>query len=178
MPGRHHSKAHYTRVWNDEPGAEQSWLEGYDAIDRLRQTSEMGGSISEHSWVGPGFRRLLERVHGNGTALTYLSDAGDELIGYDPWKRVTRLRHSMGGTFPVDRGYSYDRMDHRTSESRLEDAGLGVPVGPDPAHVVPVVPAAVIFDLGRGGRFGNRRKQEVAPPPMGQLAEFFGRLGF
>lgn len=40
--------------------------------------------------------------------------------------------------------------------SYLEHRRLGVPVGPDPEHVVPVVPAAVIFDLGRGGDFGNR----------------------
>jgi putative pantetheine hydrolase len=32
---------------------------------------------------------------------------------------------------------------------RLADAGVGFPVGP--AGVVPIVPAAVIFDLGRGG---------------------------
>lgn len=35
----------------------------------------------------------------------------------------------------------------------LEDAGLGFAVGDG---VVPVVPGAVIFDLGRGGRFANR----------------------
>lgn len=35
----------------------------------------------------------------------------------------------------------------------LEDAGLGFAVG---EGVVPVVPGAVIFDLGRGGRFANR----------------------
>jgi L-aminopeptidase/D-esterase-like protein len=29
-------------------------------------------------------------------------------------------------------------------------------VGPDPAHVVPVVPAACVFDLGRGGDFKAR----------------------
>ena len=42
--------------------------------------------------------------------------------------------------------------------SWLEERGLGFPVGLDdePDWVVPVVPAAVIFDLGRGGRFGNR----------------------
>lgn len=40
--------------------------------------------------------------------------------------------------------------------SELEQRELGVRVGPDPEHVVPVVPTAVIFDLGRGGRFGNR----------------------
>lgn len=38
----------------------------------------------------------------------------------------------------------------------LERRQLGVPVGPSPHEVVPVVPTAVIFDLGRGGEFANR----------------------
>ncbi|MEU9401441.1 P1 family peptidase [Streptomyces sp. NPDC048242] len=38
----------------------------------------------------------------------------------------------------------------------LEKRGRGVRVGPDPAHVVPVVPAACLFDLGRGGDFRAR----------------------
>ncbi|WP_107118620.1 P1 family peptidase [Streptomyces cellostaticus] len=38
----------------------------------------------------------------------------------------------------------------------LEEQGRGVPVGADPAHVVPVVPAACVFDLGRGGTFRAR----------------------
>ncbi|KUN87816.1 hypothetical protein AQJ66_09340 [Streptomyces bungoensis] len=38
----------------------------------------------------------------------------------------------------------------------LEERGRGVPVGPDPRHVVPVVPAACVFDLGRGGDFRAR----------------------
>ncbi|MCL3994016.1 P1 family peptidase [Streptomyces lavenduligriseus] len=38
----------------------------------------------------------------------------------------------------------------------LEERGRGVPVGPDPAQVVPVVPAACVFDLGRGGDFRAR----------------------
>ncbi|MGD7788013.1 P1 family peptidase [Propionibacteriaceae bacterium Y1700] len=33
---------------------------------------------------------------------------------------------------------------------------IGFPVGGLPHQVVPIVPAAVIFDLGRGGEFGNR----------------------
>lgn len=37
-----------------------------------------------------------------------------------------------------------------------EQAGRGWPVGADPAQVVPVVPAASIFDLGRGGDFRAR----------------------
>jgi L-aminopeptidase/D-esterase-like protein len=38
----------------------------------------------------------------------------------------------------------------------LEERGRGVRVGTDPAHVVPVVPAACVFDLGRGGDFRAR----------------------
>ncbi|MGW2647102.1 P1 family peptidase [Streptomyces sp. NPDC001393] len=38
----------------------------------------------------------------------------------------------------------------------LEERQRGVRVGPDPAHVVPVVPAACVFDLGRGGDFRAR----------------------
>ncbi|WP_427166905.1 P1 family peptidase [Streptomyces sp. C1-1] len=38
----------------------------------------------------------------------------------------------------------------------LEEQGRGVRVGVDPTHVVPVVPAACVFDLGRGGDFRAR----------------------
>ncbi len=40
--------------------------------------------------------------------------------------------------------------------SWLESRGRGFRVGPEAHHVVPIVPAAVLFDLGRGGRYGNR----------------------
>ncbi|MFK0169276.1 P1 family peptidase [Streptomyces sp. NPDC090306] len=38
----------------------------------------------------------------------------------------------------------------------LEERGRGVSVGPEPAQVVPVVPGACVFDLGRGGDFRAR----------------------
>ncbi|MFD4786179.1 P1 family peptidase [Streptomyces sp. NPDC058459] len=38
----------------------------------------------------------------------------------------------------------------------LEERGRGVRVGPEAGHVVPVVPAACLFDLGRGGDFRAR----------------------
>lgn len=37
----------------------------------------------------------------------------------------------------------------------LYDDGVGYPMG-GPGDVVPIVPGAVVFDLGRGGAFGNR----------------------
>jgi L-aminopeptidase/D-esterase-like protein len=43
----------------------------------------------------------------------------------------------------------------------LGAAGRGFPVGRGPGEVVPVVPAAVVFDLGRGGRFAARPGAEL-----------------
>ncbi len=40
--------------------------------------------------------------------------------------------------------------------AELERRGVGFPVGLDGAGVVPIVPAAVIYDLARGGVFANR----------------------
>ena len=37
----------------------------------------------------------------------------------------------------------------------LLEQGVGFPVDAVPGHVVPIVPAAVVYDLGRGGGFGN-----------------------
>ncbi|WP_432476965.1 P1 family peptidase [Nocardioides sp. GXQ0305] len=37
----------------------------------------------------------------------------------------------------------------------LLEQGVGHPVDDEPGHVVPIVPAAVVFDLGRGGTFAN-----------------------
>jgi L-aminopeptidase/D-esterase-like protein len=43
---------------------------------------------------------------------------------------------------------------------RLAAAGVGFPVAPSQGEVVPIVPAAVIFDLGRGGLFTARPSAE------------------
>ncbi len=42
----------------------------------------------------------------------------------------------------------------------LAERGRGFPIGPEAHHVVPIVPAAVLFDLGVGGRFGNHPDAE------------------
>lgn len=42
----------------------------------------------------------------------------------------------------------------------LSEEQIGFPVGTEPHEVVPIVPAAVIFDLGRGGEFAHRPTAE------------------
>lgn len=44
--------------------------------------------------------------------------------------------------------------------SHLASIGRGFPVGSDPEHVVPIVGAAALFDLGLGGRFDARPDAE------------------
>jgi hypothetical protein len=51
LPGRHHSRPHYTRVWNDEPHAETRWLVGHDAIDRIVATRPTEGAVLEKAGI-------------------------------------------------------------------------------------------------------------------------------
>lgn len=49
--------------------------------------------------------------------------------------------------------------------SRLEAARRGFPVGDDPAHVVPIVPGAVIYDLRGVATSADVRRPLPVPPP-------------
>ena len=68
--------------------------------------------------------------------------------------------------------------------ARLAAAGVGYPVGPEPGQVVPIVPAAVVFDLGRGGDFTARPDasfgglaQDEAAGPGGVATPLAGCVG-
>ncbi|MEM7785047.1 MAG: hypothetical protein AAF623_16980 [Planctomycetota bacterium] len=48
LPGRHHTKNHFTRVWNDEPWSnDQTWLEGHEAIDRILDITPASAKLLE-----------------------------------------------------------------------------------------------------------------------------------
>jgi hypothetical protein len=47
LPGRHHTRPHYTRVWNDEPYSDSPWLDGHEAIDRLLATRPATAAVLE-----------------------------------------------------------------------------------------------------------------------------------
>ncbi|MFD0520360.1 P1 family peptidase [Paractinoplanes durhamensis] len=68
----------------------------------------------------------------------------------DPRNLVERVHAVMlggGSAFGLDAATGVMR--------RLADAGIGFPIGVEPGQVVPIVPAAVLFDLGRGGGWRN-----------------------
>jgi putative pantetheine hydrolase len=74
-----------------------------------------------------------------------------ETDALDPRNLVQRIEAIVltgGSAFGLDAASGVARW--------LEEQGRGFRVGPDPAQVVPVVPAAALFDLGRGGDWRAR----------------------
>jgi L-aminopeptidase/D-esterase-like protein len=68
----------------------------------------------------------------------------------DPRNAVERVNAiALGG------GSAYGLNAAHGVMTRLAALHRGVRVGPDESHVVPIVPAAILYDLGRGGVFGN-----------------------
>jgi len=59
----------------------------------------------------------------------------------------------------------------------LEERGTGFRVGPEPGQVVPIVPAAVLFDLGRGGDFRARPDAEFGARAVEAASDAELRLG-
>lgn len=84
--------------------------------------------------------------------------AGADVRGAAPGTRETDLLQP-GNTVArvhaivLSGGSAYGLAAAHGVMERLEAAGVGFPV---PGGVVPIVPAAVVFDLGRGGSFGLR----------------------
>ncbi len=57
-------------------------------------------------------------------------------------------------------GSAYGLVAAHGAARWCEEQGRGFPVGALPEHVVPIVPAATLFDLGRGGDFGARPTED------------------
>ncbi|MEV8254621.1 P1 family peptidase [Rhodoglobus sp. NPDC076762] len=58
-------------------------------------------------------------------------------------------------------GSAYGLASAQGAQRWCEEDERGILVGTLPHEVVPIVPAAAIFDLGRGGEFGNRPTEQM-----------------
>jgi L-aminopeptidase/D-esterase-like protein len=86
--------------------------------------------------------------------------AGVDVRGGAPGTRETDLLHPTASVQRVHAvvltgGSAYGLAAADGVVDELGRSGIGFPVG-GPGEVVPIVPAAVIFDLGRGGAFSRR----------------------
>jgi putative pantetheine hydrolase len=101
----------------------------------------------------------------SGTTVVLTPDGGAvggvDVRGGGPGTRETDLLDPRNHVERVDAvvlcgGSAYGLAAADGVMQRLGAAGRGVVVGTRPGETVPIVPAAVIFDLGRGGEFARR----------------------
>jgi hypothetical protein len=95
--GRHHSRRHYTRVWNDEPTLEDAWLVGHDAIDRILATQPSPGQSGE---IQPAKRTIC--LDFDGVVHSYRSGwCGAEVIPDPPIHGTQAAIERLRKTFRV-----------------------------------------------------------------------------
>ena len=119
-----------------------------------------GFEIGHHTADGDGWltgTTVVSAPHG--------AIGGVDVRGGGPGTRETDLLHPQAMVERVDAvvltgGSAYGLAAADGVVAALERAGRGFPIGSGPGDIVPIVPAAVLFDLGRGGHFGNRPTAE------------------
>ncbi len=119
-------------------------------------TDVPGILVGHYQRRGRGWRTGTTVVRVDGGAM-----ASCDVRGGGPGTRETDL---LDPTAMIDRvqavclsgGSAYGLAAAHGVMRWHEEHHAGFPVGPEPSHIVPIVPAAVIFDLGRGGVFTNR----------------------
>ena len=121
-------------------------------------TDVAGIRVGHHQRNGRGWQTGTTVVHTPGGATPGVSVRGGgpgtrETDALNPHNLVQEI-HAVCLTG----GSAFGLSAADGAVAWLEERSLGFPVGPadDLQGVVPVVPAAVIFDLGRAGRFDHR----------------------
>jgi hypothetical protein len=127
LPGRHHSRPHYTRVWNDEPGAELRWLVGNDAIDRILATRPAHHTALEKAGIARVRRTIC--LDFDGVLHSYRSGwCGAEIIPDPPIHRtreaIERLREQYRIVVHSSRCHTLE--GRRAVEAWLQKHGIVV----------------------------------------------------
>lgn len=123
-----------------------------------------GGCLTDVPGVRVGHTQRVGRGWRTGTTVVLLPDetvGSVEVRGGGPGTRETDLLHPTATMQTVHAicltgGSAYGLAAAHGVMAYLEERSVGFKVGLAASNVVPIVPAAVIFDLGRGGDFGNR----------------------
>ncbi len=139
LPGRHHTRPHYTRVWNDEPGAESQWLVGFEAIDRILATRPAPVEVLERLGITRPRRTVC--LDFDGVLHSYRSGwCGAEVIPDPPIhgtrEAVARLRQQY--RVVVNSSRCHTEEGRRAVETWLHRHDIAVDevcVHKPPAHV-------------------------------------------
>lgn len=130
-------------------------------VRRNALTDVAGIKVGHHTAIGDGYLTGTTVVLAPPGGMT----AGVDVRGGGPGTRETDL---LAPTAAVEKvhaivltgGSAYGLASASGVADALGERGIGIPVGPAAGEVVPIVPAAVVFDLGRGGVFAARPTAE------------------
>lgn len=151
-------------------------------------TDVAGLHVGHHTAAGAGWLTGTTAVIASGDGAV----AGVDVRGGGPGTRETDALDPRNVVERVHAvvltgGSAYGLAAASGVADALGADGIGFSVGPLPGEVVPVVPAAVIFDLGRGGdftarpdaSFGARAYADAvrSARPGAELAAVSGRIG-
>lgn len=122
------------------------------------------GSILDVSGIGVGHHQRSGRGWQTGTTAIVApggATPGVDVRGGGPGTRETealRPENLVGEIHGIclSGGSAYGLAAADGVASELAARDLGFRIGDEPGQVVPVVPAAVVFDLARGGHFDHR----------------------
>ena len=123
-----------------------------------------GGCLTDVPGVSVGHAQRVGRGWRTGTTVVLLPEnsvGSVDVRGGGPGTRETDLLNPTATMQTIHAicltgGSAYGLAAAHGVMGYLEERCIGFKVGLTAAHVVPIVPAAVIFDLGRGGNFRNR----------------------
>jgi L-aminopeptidase/D-esterase-like protein len=127
-----------------------------------------GGSLTDVPGIRVGHAQRSTRGWRTGTTVVLLPPdtvGGVDVRGGGPGTRETDLLHPTASMDTVHAicltgGSAFGLAAAGGVMHLLETRGVGFRVGPGDHDVVPIVPAAVIFDLGRGGTFDHRPDED------------------
>jgi L-aminopeptidase/D-esterase-like protein len=122
------------------------------------------GALTDVAGLRVGHVQAIRRGWRTGTTVVVAdggATAGVDVRGGGPGTRETDLLRPENLVQQVHAvcltgGSAYGLAAADGVMAVLEERSIGFPVGADGTNVVPIVPAAVIYDLGRGGVFRNR----------------------